>query len=157
MRLQHPDKTKIISNVTKRTGRGKAKAARVGDLSIEILPREGSLKYFGRQISFDKPQEKEIDNRIKAAWRKFHSFKGELLDKNYSLKNRLKLFNGTVTPTMLYGCSTWIMTKNLESKVRSCQRKMLRSILGAKRRITHDNVLESWVEWLKRTTHEGRS
>ena len=55
----HPDKTKIMSNTTRRTGQGKDKMVQVEHMNIEILPIEGSLKYLGRQICFDKPHEIE--------------------------------------------------------------------------------------------------
>lgn len=130
----HPDKTKIMSNATKQTGRGKDKQATIGNMHIEILPLHGTLKYLGRIISFENTHDVEVRNRIKTAWCKFHIFKNELTSKRYSLKSRLKLFKGTVTPTMLYGCSCWTLSKGLETQIRSCQRKMLRSILGSGRR-----------------------
>ena len=69
----------------------------------------------------------------------------------------MKLSDGTVTPTMLYGCTTWIMTKQLERRVRGVQRKMLRTMLGSGRsRIeTEEQSIESWVSWVKRVTHEA--
>lgn len=66
----HPDKTKILSNTTRRTGRGKEQHATCGEMNIEILPLSGSTKYLGRKVSFDKVQETEIENRIANAWKK---------------------------------------------------------------------------------------
>ena len=63
----HPDKTKIMSDTTKKSGRGKEHPARAGEVHIEILPYEANLKYLGPQISFNKPQEVEIKNRVQAA------------------------------------------------------------------------------------------
>ena len=56
---------------------------------------------------------------------------------------------------MLYGCVAWTLTKNLEGQIRSCQRKMLRSILGSGRRRCDNNEVEPWVEWIQRTTREA--
>ena len=64
------DKTTNMSNATKKTGRRKDKFVKVGGMNIEMLPFDGSLRYFGRQLSFDRPQQVEIDNRLKAAWKK---------------------------------------------------------------------------------------
>ena len=99
----HPDKTKILHNLTRATGDSKQRYARVGELNIEILPRTEATKYLGRKVSFDQYNQTEIDNRIAAAWKKIWSLKSELTSKRYSLHDRLRLFEGTVTPTFLYG------------------------------------------------------
>ena len=86
------------------------------------------------------------------------TLKSELTGKVYSLNSRLKLFNSVVSASMLYGCAAWTLTTDLESQVRRTQRRMLRMILGSGRRTTVDQngskELETWVDWLKRTTHE---
>ena len=130
----HPDKTKILSNTTRRTGRSKETHTTCGGMQIEILPLSGSAKYLGRKVSFDSTQETEIENRIANAWKKFMGLKDELTNKRYPLKNRIRLFDGTVTPTMLYGSAVWTLTKKTETRIQSTQRKMLRMILGSGRR-----------------------
>ena len=109
----HPNKTKILSNQTKRTGRASSHSARVQDMDIEIIPHEGSLKYLGQLISFHEPMETEIHHRTRAAWASFTSRKQELTSKHYPLAHRLRLFNSTVTPTALYGAETWTLTEPL--------------------------------------------
>ena len=66
-------------------------------------------------------------------WAKFMSHKKELCGRCYPLRDRLKLFNATVTPTVLYGCGSWTMTKEREQQLRTAQRKMLRWIVGVGR------------------------
>ena len=44
------------------------------------------------------------------------------------------MFHGTVTPTVLYACTSWTLTEELENRLRRTQRQMLRMILGAPRR-----------------------
>merc|ERR1711924_48957 len=78
--------------------------------------------------------EAEIDNRIAAAWKKFYTFKQELTTKSYSLKGRLRLFHGTVPPTILCGSAAWIMMVELENRLRRTQRQMLRMMLNSTRR-----------------------
>ena len=64
---------------------------------------------------------------------------------------------------MLYGCQTWTMTAALEKKLRTTERRMLRLILGHGRRKQlepghgAETVLEPWVDWIKRVTHEAEA
>ena len=58
----------------------------------------------------------------------------ELTSKTYPLKARLKLFNGTITPTILYGCTAWTTTQDMITTLQRTQRRMLRMILGTPRR-----------------------
>ena len=174
----HPDKTKIISS-TNREHRPRQKFVRVGDMKIEVLPRDGKIKYLGRQITFENATVVEISNRIKASWAKFMQYKNELTKKTYSLSDRLKLFESIVSPTVLYGSETWTLTVEMARLLKTTQRRMLRMILGqGRRRIerTHEvanedqspdesdddeevaqdheeNALEPWVDWIRRVTH----
>ena len=61
-------------------------------------------------------------------------YKQELTNKHYPLSSRIRLFESVVTPTTLYGCPAWTLTKELEFTLQRTQRKMLRMILGAGRR-----------------------
>ena len=50
------------------------------------------------------------------------------------LKDRLRLFDAAITPTMCYASGTWTPTKEHERMIKSTQRKMLRLIIQTKRR-----------------------
>ena len=90
----------------------------------------------------------------------------------------MKLFSAVVAPTVFYGDGAWMMTKERERRLRTAQRKMLRRVLGSRRRIGQEENLqgrggsggdgegrmiddggsrgpdagkEIWVQWLKRT------
>ena len=132
----HPDKTKILHNQRNRKTRQQPETVRINDSHIEILPHTAHQKYLGRKFTFDQTHSAEIDNRIASGWRKFHLFKQELTTRSYSLAGRLRLFHGTVTPTVLYACSAWTMTTDLCNRIRRAQRQMLRMILGSPRRRT---------------------
>ena len=131
----HPDKTKILHNQRHRRIHQNPETVRINDSLIEVLPPKGSQKYLGRKLTFEQPHHTEIDSRIAAAWRKFHSLKSELTTRDHSLLGRLRLFHGTVTPTVLYGCSSWTLTTELRNRLRRTQRQMLRMILGSPRRL----------------------
>ena len=155
----HPEKTKILTNCTNKTGRDSCTSIEVNDMNIEILPLNGSVKYLGRKVSFDDFQGVELQNRVRAAWASFMSNRDELTGRQYALKHRLRLFDAVVSPTVLYGCEAWSPTKRDEMFLQRTQRKMLRMILGAKRRTivnpeSNNTVeLETWVDWIKRVTH----
>ena len=107
--------------------------------------------------------------------------KDVLCNAAYPLKQRVSLFDSTITSAVLYGAGSWTMTQELDSKLRKAQRQMLRSIFQKGRRrmpqvmgdgdghsstesSESENVdvacdapgeeLEPWHEWIKRTTHE---
>ena len=77
---KHPDMTKILSNqstissITKRH-------IEVGEMSIEMLSKNESVKYLGQRISFHQQETLEIKSRIRAAWATFHKYRQELTSK----------------------------------------------------------------------------
>ena len=82
----HPDKTKIISSLTKRRGAAGTSQVQVGDMNIEVLPYAASVKCFGRHIAFDSCHEKEIQHRIASAWRRFSIASGRTNWKAFLLE-----------------------------------------------------------------------
>ena len=157
----HPDKTKIVCNLTKRRGRWGVSHAQVLDMKIEILLYFSSVKYLGRMITFSQGNAREIHNRIACAWKRFMSMRDELMGKQYSLKQSLRVFDMTVSATMLYGTATWTLTNQLENKIRRTQRKMMRMMVQTRRKIVQqcegEIILESWVDWIKRVTREAET
>ena len=175
----HPDKTKILHNSWTKTKHQRIPTmVNAGGMQIDVLTIEGSTKYLGRQLSFSEPHQTEIENRIALAWKKFYAQKQELTCRVYSINDRLRLFHGTVTPTILYGSEAWTMTKELERRLQTTQRKMLRMIIQIPRRMIQEpdseesestshqsnmqrpdefseESLEPWHEWIQRSTHEA--
>ena len=110
-------------------------------------------------------------------------FKFELTSKYYALSCRLRLFDTVDTPTVLYGMGVMALTKAHGDFLQRSQRRMLRMVLGSRRRPTscetvavvvdvdsdaekedpenclaedaRDNTLtEPWVDRIRRTTHD---
>ena len=171
----HPDKTKILHNNWTRMKNIPTHVNSNG-MQIEVLRVDETTKYLGRKLCFSDPHRVELENRITNAWKKFHAQKEELTGKHYSINDRLRLFHGTVTPTVLYGCETWALSTELEHRLQKTQRQMLRMILRVPRRVIHAHTdtessgtsdesqdaiedstenLEPWVDWIKRSTHEA--
>jgi hypothetical protein len=151
----HPRKTKIQNN---NIGYGsRVKSVKVDTMDIEVLEPGESTMYLGRALSLTETNDVELKHRLKKAWAKFGMLKRELTDKAIPLHLRLKLFHTMVTPTILYGCSSWVMTCARETTLRSTQMKMLRAVLGRKRmKIEPLGDIETWVDWVQRVTHEVR-
>ena len=84
----------------------------------------------GRRLCFSGGHQAELHSRISSAWAAFHMHKGELCNKNYCIKARAKLFDAVVTPTVLYGCPAWVLTKTAEQQLKTLRRKMLRYVSG---------------------------
>ena len=72
--------------------RTQKKHIEVGDMSIEILTRNESVKYVGQRISFYQQETTEIKSRIRAAWATFHKYRQELTSTNYMLKTSSTAF-----------------------------------------------------------------
>ena len=111
----------------------------------------------GRNLSFANSTDVEIENRISTAWKKFGIWKEELTCKSYPLPHRLRLFDSTVTPTVLYGSCTWTMTASKMKRLQTTQRRMLRLMIGHERRRIGDSdfALETWVDWVQRATRKA--
>ena len=130
----HFGKTKILGSMQVRRGVSAAKHVLVQGHNVEVLPHEASVAYLGRAVSFEGHHDVELRNRLTKAWAKFATHKNELCSRHYSLHDRLKLFGAVITPSVLYGCGTWVMTAERERSLRTTERKMLRRMVGARRR-----------------------
>ena len=82
--------------------------------------------YLGSSVS---PTEKDIDTRLTKAWtvndRLSIIWKSDLTDK---MKHGF--FQAAVVSMLLYGCTTWTLTKRLEKKLDGNYTRMLRAILN---------------------------
>ena len=64
----------------------------------------------------------------------------DLTAKYHPLRQRYKLFDAVVTPTVLYGCGSWTMNAARGRMLTKTQRSMARLILGKRRKI----MTEEW-------------
>ena len=77
--------------------------------------------------------------------------KGLLLNKNASVKKRLRLFDACVGSCVLWGTRSWTPRVDELRKLRTAQNMMLRRIAGPSRRPD-----ETWVDWIVRSAHRSR-
>ena len=127
----HLGKTSIMSNVM---SEDELKRVKVRGDEVEVLVAGQTSMYLGRSFSLKDTDDTELRHRISRGWAKFGAYRSELTNKKYSLFARMRLFNAVVTPSVLYGCGSWTMTRSREQLLRSVQRKMMRSILGKGRK-----------------------
>ena len=125
----HPQKTKVLGNVADSRRTPNAGFVSVGGLNIEILSFDGHVKYLGRRFSFSNTSTLEVDNKINSGWDKFHMFRHVLCNRRSPLGQRLKFFDASVTPSVLYACETWTTTTELQHRLRKTQRHMLRLMM----------------------------
>ena len=82
--------------------------------------------YLGSNVS---STEKHIDTRLTKAWtandRLSIVWKSDLTDKM-----KRSFFQAAVVSILLYGCTTWTLTKRLEKKLDGGYKRMLRAILN---------------------------
>ena len=115
---------------------------------VEVLLGVSVHKYLGRHLCGDMKNRSttEFMHRVAAAWGKFHKHRPTLMNKNASIKKRLRLFQSVVSPTVLFGLSTLPLTSAQLKQLDALQRRMLRSIAGWVR-----NAEEDWAETMRKT------
>ena len=75
-----------------------------------------------------------------------------LLNRNVSVKKRLKLFDATVGSAVLYGSHAWTPREEEVRSLRAAQNSMLRRICQNRRAPD-----EQWHEWVRRALNKARS
>ena len=105
----------------------------VQGMNIEILP-PGEIKDLGQHITLKNAIEVEFEHHIKYAWATFTSHRQELTSPKYPLRDRLKLFDATVTPSLLHASGTWTMTEEMKEKLQTTPRRMMRMIVQTERK-----------------------
>ena len=99
----------------------------------DISTREGTplklvdkFTYLGSSV---ESTEKDIETRLTKAWTAINRlsiiWKSDLTDKM-----KRSFFQAAVTSILLYGCTTWTLTKRLEKKLDGNYTRMLRAILN---------------------------
>ena len=100
-----------------------------GDIStLEGTPLKlvDKFTYLGSSV---ESTEKDIETRLTKAWTAINRlsiiWKSDLTDKM-----KRSFFQAAVTSILLYGCTTWTLTKRLEKKLDGNYARMLRAILN---------------------------
>ena len=80
---------------------------------MHILEPHEFHTYLGKYLSLASRTRTDVElrHRFTAAWNQFHKHFHVLLNHNISLRKRLRLFDSTVSPCILYGLSVLPLTK----------------------------------------------
>ena len=125
-------------------------------MKIEVFSPDRHTMYLGTALHMRDKHGEELRNRVAKAWAKFPIYREQFVDKDTPVKHWLQLLDLVATPTILYGCGCWAMINDRRHQLKTVQRRMLRMILGAKRKYLDDQgTVESYVEWIQRATHEA--
>ena len=100
----HPTKCKVQTNQKDFTRRGAI--VLTDGFSIDVLGQGEHLELLGTSVPLEDPTGQEVEHRIACGRRKFWALKRLLLNRSYSLRKRLRLFNSTVTECALWGCES---------------------------------------------------
>ena len=91
-----------------------------------LLKLVDKFTYLGSSV---ESTEKDIETRLTKAWTVINRlsiiWKSDLTDKM-----KRSFFQAAVTSILLYGCTTWTLTKRLEKKLDGNYTRMLRAILN---------------------------
>ena len=118
-------------------------------LYLNVCISLDKFTYLGSSVA---STEKDIDTRLTKAWTAINRlsiiWKSDMTDK----MNR-SFFQAAVTSILLYGCTTWTLTKRLEKKLDSNYTRMLRAILNKSWR-QHLPPITKTIQ-VRRTRHDG--
>ena len=101
-------KTKVISNISN-----------LGKIMLDghEIERVSEYRYLGQLVSFVNKTEKELKIRRANAWRAFWAQK-HLFKSSLKMKSKIRVWESTVLPVLLYGAQTWALTAKQMKKSR---------------------------------------
>ena len=99
----------------------------------------------GTTITLTNRTVQVVKERLAGGWRKFHALDQLPLNRNASLKKRLKLFDSSVGSGVLWCNESWRLPQEEKRRLGVVQNTMLRKIVGVR-----GLAGENWVEWVKK-------
>jgi len=97
----------------------------------ELIEQVEEFKYLGSLIpAASVAATKDVTARIGSAQAAFASMRWCLWKKNVSLKTKMRIFNATILPILLYAAETWTLLAEDLRKLEAFQMRCLRTILG---------------------------
>ncbi|KAI8480549.1 hypothetical protein Bbelb_417290 [Branchiostoma belcheri] len=88
------------------------------------------FRYLGSMMASSKT---DLARRKALAWTAFWKLQKIWRNPTFPTATKIKLFNVTCVSVFLYGCKTWVLTRDMEDKINSFATSCLRIMLNIKR------------------------
>ena len=112
-----------------------------GEESVEMevedikLEQVKSFKYLGVQIQNNGKQEAETNKRISTAMKLYYTLNRNFLKMREIIKNaKVNVHKAIFCPIFTYGRESWVLTKDIKSRIRAAEMKYLPRIKEITRR-----------------------
>ena len=139
-------KTKILSSRDVGAPPGTCNIEWFAGRCFHVLSPEDSHTYLGRALNLSKNRATvAVKKRISAAWHQFQKKRDILMSQHVGAGHRIKLFNCTVLPVLLYGLTSLALKPQHHAMLRGARTKMLQNIAGLRRMEG-----ESWQDTMRR-------
>ena len=99
--------------------------------------------YLGSIVAENGGTSKEVNARIQKVRGSFSKLRSVWLSKSLRKGTKIRMFNACVKSVLLYGCETWLVTKNIQRKLQTFVNRCLRYIL----RIWWPNIISNKDLW----------
>ena len=118
------------------------------------------LKILGSILSYDGRETCAVKHRIAQAWKCFAKWQHILVGTG-NLVDKLSLWRKTVFRSLVWGLQTTKHNEHHNERLSSCQKMMVRKIMGLKRRPVFQGDtkigIEPWVQWQIRSLQRAQT
>ncbi len=140
----NPDKCSIQTS----SNRSRAEFLVVEGQQFKVVRNNVGFKVLGAIVTLNGNSDAELKARIAAGWAKFHQLRPLLCKKGADINNILRLFDSTVSNTVLWCCGSWALTVKQKKMLKAVRRSMLRRMVGPPKMPDED-----YITWIRRVTH----
>ena len=112
-------------------------------LNGEDIKRSSDFCYLGSIVAENGGTSREVNARTQKARGSFSKLRRVWLSKSIRKDTKIRIFNVCVKSLLLYGCETWLVTKEIQHKIQTFVNRCLRYIL----RIWWPNIISNKDPW----------
>ena len=121
----------IDSSLQKGCGGG---VLRVRDVRGEEIRQVKEFKYLATMLCERRGSSRDLQERVKAGWRKWGEVSAVMKDKRMGMRLKAKVYQTVVWPVLIYGAQCRALNKRDERRLEVTNVIMLRKMLGVTRR-----------------------
>ena len=108
-------------------------------LNGEDIKISSDFYYLGSIVAENGGTNREVGARIQKARGSFSKLRRAWLSKSLRKDTKIRIFNSCVKSVLLYGCETWLVTKEFQRKIQTFVNRCLRYVL----RIWWPNIISN--------------